>query len=1307
MKKIAKLMIAFSLIFSVYSNNGVYAQEDLNEEVVQQEEKDTQENSEETFFVEPEVENATTRIVAISDLGIYNEQDKYEYLTGEPVIVYITFTATGLGDPIENATLEVLIPKDFIDRADIQVGTVDLVSSYTITTEENHYRVTYQMNKIASGMRLDIPLTFTTKRYSTPNQEVIKLEAFLKDGEGNELISSASRDFTTKTNGSENKFDFFFKQMGSIQWLNAQSTSNWVVVGKPNPSNPTNSSDNLDDLSLIEFSPKLNLGNPAYVLGDRGYSEIKVVYTLPEEATFVSEENPGWVYDSTLRTATYVHNHIGADTPNALQTGDVVLKLKFPDVVSGTAMNFKCDLFLTPENMNEHESILTVSKEASVIARVATAPISLNADISGTYAVYDIESARSDELLFFYTIESAAKVFEHGADANLKDVSIESHQLHDFAEYTRLEFSDMPVFKPEGNSSVNIFVTHSDGSEEQIKTDFVIGDAVKTVDLPEGIVSVRVDFTEGTYIKPENKFRFYVIAKIKDPSVDILAEGEESRSYNFIYGKFSGTYEGYNTVNQTTSHRLRFREYSPRIYIDKKIIDEKPVYLAGDIIRFDNQIISVYMEKEARIEMNQYLEILPLGVNYVPGTSSILHTEGIELVDPLPQIEPTVVYNYKDTGRTALIWDLPPIILKGESYTGSISNFITLFYIRYSVQKTKYVSEGDITYRSNLMIDNLDELRVDQDLSSTAVGALGGFVDDELDLDDDESVTDQVLIREKTVTFAPPGELVSKQEVKGSLDSLYLLDPAYGTSEFGSQVDYKFTIDNNSKKDYQEVYTLNLLPKVGDFTTSSYDGEHKPRQSTMGATLAQAVVTPADWKVYYSTEDYGTDIKAYYANASNWSETVTDFSEVKAFKVELISGKTFSIGASAEFFVTYAIPGASEVDTTESYSIVNSLGFAASQNYDFIETNFSTTLVDSYAIEGTIFKDWDQNSIYDSLNDEIFEGYKVYLLDKDGNAVLDPEGNPIETLTDSEGRYAFNILNRGEYRVKLDENSGVWDLVLQDEFADSKFATDTVSDVFILDEDNRYEECNAAFTVDGFVIESIAGEGGSISPLGETEAQYGSDVTFTILPDEGYLISQLLVDGEEVEISDSYTFTNIDDHHTIEVIFVKKQYTVTIRSNELGAVVANDGRSRTSRAIDPKSLDLDIDRVVEQGDTLRVNINPDEGYHVIEVYINGVQADDEFVSKLNSTGFYEIQNISNNIDATVIFGASTHGAIHTVNFLDCNGELIGQAWPADGMNAQGPSGYDYNNSELTNITYSKDVRPINCSGGFVIPNTGR
>ncbi len=69
------------------------------------------------------------------------------------------------------------------------------------------------------------------------------------------------------------------------------------------------------------------------------------------------------------------------------------------------------------------------------------------------------------------------------------------------------------------------------------------------------------------------------------------------------------------------------------------------------------------------------------------------------------------------------------------------------------------------------------------------------------------------------------------------------------------------------------------------------------------------------------------------------------------------------------------------------------------------------------------------------------------------------------------------------------------------------------------------------------IVASVTGSGGSISPGGRTEATRGSSKTYSITPQTGYVISDVLVDGKSVGAVSSYTFTNIQSSHTIRAIF--------------------------------------------------------------------------------------------------------------------------------------------------------------------------
>lgn len=78
-----------------------------------------------------------------------------------------------------------------------------------------------------------------------------------------------------------------------------------------------------------------------------------------------------------------------------------------------------------------------------------------------------------------------------------------------------------------------------------------------------------------------------------------------------------------------------------------------------------------------------------------------------------------------------------------------------------------------------------------------------------------------------------------------------------------------------------------------------------------------------------------------------------------------------------------------------------------------------------------------------------------------------------------------------------------------------------------------------------YTIEATAGRGGTITPAGETSVRDGGKQTFQIIPDEGYSISIVLVDGKNVGAVSSYTFEDVSDNHTIEAMFAQTDSKLT------------------------------------------------------------------------------------------------------------------------------------------------------------------
>ena len=68
-------------------------------------------------------------------------------------------------------------------------------------------------------------------------------------------------------------------------------------------------------------------------------------------------------------------------------------------------------------------------------------------------------------------------------------------------------------------------------------------------------------------------------------------------------------------------------------------------------------------------------------------------------------------------------------------------------------------------------------------------------------------------------------------------------------------------------------------------------------------------------------------------------------------------------------------------------------------------------------------------------------------------------------------------------------------------------------------------------------IAASAGAGGTLSPSGDVTVADGADQSFTIAPDAGYHVSDVLVDGDSQGAILEYTFTNVTVDHTIEAQF--------------------------------------------------------------------------------------------------------------------------------------------------------------------------
>lgn len=86
-----------------------------------------------------------------------------------------------------------------------------------------------------------------------------------------------------------------------------------------------------------------------------------------------------------------------------------------------------------------------------------------------------------------------------------------------------------------------------------------------------------------------------------------------------------------------------------------------------------------------------------------------------------------------------------------------------------------------------------------------------------------------------------------------------------------------------------------------------------------------------------------------------------------------------------------------------------------------------------------------------------------------------------------------------------------------------------------------------------FTIMAAAGEGGSITPYGTVKVERGMSQTFAIQPKEGYVISDVLVNGQSVGAVAEYTFCDVNADANITALFQKAA--VSADKSQLTAVI--------------------------------------------------------------------------------------------------------------------------------------------------------
>jgi len=177
-----------------------------------------------------------------------------------------------------------------------------------------------------------------------------------------------------------------------------------------------------------------------------------------------------------------------------------------------------------------------------------------------------------------------------------------------------------------------------------------------------------------------------------------------------------------------------------------------------------------------------------------------------------------------------------------------------------------------------------------------------------------------------------------------------------------------------------------------------------------------------------------------------------------------------------------------------------------------------------------------------------------------------------------------------------------------------------IIDYYIFENIDANHTINVIFEQKTYIINSIAGENGSINPGGNVIVNEGTNQEFIITPDRGFEIDTVLVNGNNIEPTDRYTFWYLSSDHEISVIFKKM---ILIK-----AVAVGNG-----------SINPEDEIWVSKGQNQEFEFSSNDGYCIESVFVDDMNQD--------IFPYYRFNNLSTDHTIKVIFSECNYSIIAT------------------------------------------------------------
>lgn len=408
-----------------------------------------------------------------------------------------------------------------------------------------------------------------------------------------------------------------------------------------------------------------------------------------------------------------------------------------------------------------------------------------------------------------------------------------------------------------------------------------------------------------------------------------------------------------------------------------------------------------YAKNQLWINGLKYLALLPEGIDYVSWSVAELSTK----VDGVALAEPKIIPNYKETGKTGLIFELWDIKVEKDWY-------VHRRHFRFKVQVTNKANEGNNFVEGYFYWD-------------TAPGWIPGTwanYKDKLDLDGDGDVEEKFhQIWSTRITYTQWRDIVLKNTLSQASTGNFASSAVLDTIE--NKPYYKLNLYNNYIEDMKGLSLIATLPRVDDLAiVPDQDGNYSPRGSDLSLSLSGSLeADPANaglldkWSFLYST-DLTSTIEA--TRNATWlpADQINDFSKVTMIKMVQKADTLVRQKDVIDFFFPIKMP--KNLPDQQKFFTASASAAFSTNDKTYIESNKITfSFVPHYRVQGKVFADVDDNGSY--AGDEPLKDYTLALHHENGDPVVDEAGQPMTTITDQDWWFLFKVMKRGRYYISM------------------------------------------------------------------------------------------------------------------------------------------------------------------------------------------------------------------------------------------------------------------------------------------------